>query len=64
MIITDGELEMKDDERMRRIAELRTDMQSKYRFCREFSKDTQLMATQRSVEHGEVNRSKKIHGLN
>lgn len=64
MVITSGELEMKDDERIRRIDGLRAGMESKYRFCRSFADDINQLAMQRMTEQREVNRSKRIFGLN
>ena len=63
MVITSGKLEMKDDERLRRIDNLYTDMQDKYSFCSSFSDDMNILSVQRLAEQIEINRSKIINGL-
>jgi hypothetical protein len=63
-VITSGELEMKDDERMRRIEKLRANMEGQYRFCRSFADETGQLVMQRKVEQLEIDRSGKIFGLN
>ncbi len=63
LIITSGELEMKDDERIKRIDLLHADMQSKYAFSSSFSEDMGLLSVQRLGEQIEINRSKVLNGL-
>lgn len=60
MILTDGNLEMKDDERMKRIDRLYTDMQDKYSFSSSFSEEMGVFSAQRLSEQVEVDMSKKI----
>jgi hypothetical protein len=62
-VITNGELEMKDDERLRRIDRLYADMQDKYTFCSSFSEDMALLSMQRLGEQLEINRSKILNGI-
>lgn len=62
-IITSGELEMKDNERLTRIDKLYTDMQDKYTFCFVMSEDMALLAAQRMGEYREIQKSKIINGL-
>lgn len=62
-IITSGELEMKDNERLTRIDKLYTDMQDKYTFCTVMSEDMALLAAQRMGEYGEIEKSKLINGI-
>lgn len=62
-IITDGDLEMKDDERMKRIDKLYADMQDKYSFTSSFSNEMGILSAQRLSEQVEINMSKKINGL-
>lgn len=63
MITTNGQLEMKDDERLKRIDRLYADMQDKYAFCSSFSEDMALLSMQRLGEQLEINRSKLINGF-
>ncbi|HMO60713.1 MAG: hypothetical protein QM725_07165 [Lacibacter sp.] len=62
-IITSGELEMKDNERLTRIDKLYTDMQDKYTFCTVMSEDMALLAAQRMGEYWEIQKSKLINGM-
>lgn len=62
-IITSGELEMKDNERLTRIDKLYTDMQDKYTFCTVMSEDMALLAAQRMGEYWEIQKSKLINGI-
>lgn len=63
LVTTSGELEMKDDERLKRIERLYTDVQDKYSFTCSFSEDMGLLAVQRLGEQMEINRSKIINGI-
>ena len=63
LVISSGELTMKDDERLNRIDKLYEDMQSKYGFCASFSNEMGLLAIQRFSEQMEVNQSKILNGL-
>lgn len=62
-IITSGELEMKDNERLIRIDKLYTDVQDKYTFCTVMSEDMALLAAQRMGEYWEIQKSKLINGI-
>lgn len=62
-IITPGELEMRDNERLIRIDKLYADMQDKYTFCSVMSEDMALLAAQRMGEYAEIQKSKLINGL-
>jgi len=62
-VITSGELEMKDDERIKRIDKLYIDMQNKYGFCAHFSNEMAILVYQRMGEQSEINRSRAIDGL-
>lgn len=57
------QLEMKDDERIRRIDDLYADMQNKYAFSASFSEEMGLLSVQRMREQHEVNLSKKLNGV-
>lgn len=63
LIITSGELEMKDDERIKRIDVLYAEMQNKWAFLSFFSEETGLLSVQRFGEKLEINRSKILNGL-
>lgn len=63
LVTTSGELEMKDDERLKRIDGLYVDVQDKYSFACSFSEDMGLLAVQRLGEQMEINRSKIINGV-
>jgi len=63
MVITSGKLEMRDDERLRRIDNLYTDIQDKYSFCSSFSDDMGILSVQRLGDQIEINRSKIINGM-
>ena len=61
--ITNGKLEMKDDERMSRIDKLHLDMQDKFTFSQSFSKEAKLMAVSRLQENKEIKISRALHNL-
>lgn len=63
LVMTSGELEMKDDERIKRINALYADMQNKYAFSSSFSEGMGLLSVQRLGEQIEINRSKILNGL-
>jgi len=62
-VITDGKLEMKDDERIARIDKLYLDMQDKFNFCNSFSNDAKLLAVSRIKEQTDVNTSRALQGI-
>lgn len=63
LVTTSGKLEMKDDERLKRIERLYADVQDKYSFTCSFSEDMGILAVQRLGEQMEINRSKLINGI-
>ena len=63
-VIADGELEMKDDERMQYIDAIYASMSDDYQFCRSFSKATALLVTARVRENNDVQTSRALHGIN
>ncbi|MFT3678662.1 MAG: hypothetical protein QM791_00230 [Ferruginibacter sp.] len=63
LIITSGELQMKDNERIKRIDGLYLDMQDKYSFCQSYSEECSVLAIQRLSEQLEINKSKQLNGL-
>jgi hypothetical protein len=60
LVITSGELEMKDDERIKRIETLWLEMQDKYAFFTSFSNEIKLLSVQRGEEQKEVELSRML----
>ena len=63
-IITDNQLEMKDDERMKRIDVLYQNMLENHTFCESFSNQVKLMSLSKANDIKEVKTSRALHGLN
>lgn len=63
LIISDGQLEMKDNERLKRIDALYADMQDKYAFSSAFSEDMAILTMQRLNEQVQINYSKILNGI-
>lgn len=63
LIITSDELQMKDDERIKRIDQLYLEMQDKYGFCQSFSDECSVLAMRRLNEQAEIQTSKKLNGI-
>lgn len=63
LVITSGELEMKDDERIRRVEKIYLDMQDKSAFTSSFTNEMSVLAIQRLTEQTELNYSKTINGI-
>lgn len=62
-LTTNGKLEMKDDERMKRIDILYLDMQDKFTFTQSFSNDAISLAASRIKEKTDVQTSRVLHGI-
>ena len=62
-VITDGKLEMKDDERIARIDKLYLDMQDKFNFCNSFNNDAKLLAVSRTKEQTDVKTSRALQRI-
>lgn len=62
-VITDGKLEMTDDERMARIEKLYSEMQEKLVFSQSFSADAKLLAASRVKEKSDVQMSRALHRI-
>lgn len=62
-LTTSGKLEMKDDERLRRIDALYNDMQDKYTFAKSFSNQTIELAAARFKEKNDVQTGRLINGI-
>jgi hypothetical protein len=63
-IITDNQLEMKDDERIKRIDAVYQNMLENYTFCESFSDQTQLISLSKAKDSKEVKTSRGLHGIN
>ena len=53
-VLSNSDFEMKDDERVKRVDHLYSDMKDKYEFTKSFSNSTQVLIAQRSKEDHEV----------
>jgi len=63
IVTTDGRLEMKDNERLRRIDKLYRDMQDQYTFSQSFGNEAKIMAAVRLQEKTEVQTGRALYGL-
>ena len=63
LVITSDELQMTDDERIKRVDQLYTDMQDKYSLCQSFSKECSVIALQRLGEQLEIKFSKQLNNV-
>jgi hypothetical protein len=62
-ITTDSGLEMKDDERLKRIDALFSSMQDSYTFVLSFGEETKLLAVQRMKEKNNVEATRTLKGI-
>jgi hypothetical protein len=62
-LITNGNLQMKDDERIKAIDKIYIDMQDKQQFARAFSNNAAGLSIERSNEENDIIISKKLNGL-
>jgi hypothetical protein len=62
-LITDGKLQMKDNERIESIDKIYVDMQDNQQFARVFSNNAAGLSIQRSNEENDIIISKKLNGL-
>ncbi len=62
-LITNGNLQMKDDERIKAIDKIYVDMKDKQQFARAFSNNAVGLSIQRSNEENDIIISKKLNGL-
>ena len=63
MVITANQVEMKDDERLKRIDKCYDDMQDKYSFCISFSEELGMLSVRRLAEQVEIDHVKILKGL-
>jgi hypothetical protein len=62
-VITDGEQQMKDDERIKRIDNLYADMQDKQVFVQSFSRSAKELSVQRRNDTYDIQIERKLNGL-
>jgi len=62
-IITDGQLEMKDDERVKRIDMIYQNMLDNYTFSESFSNQTKILAVSKAAELKEAKNSRVLNGI-
>jgi hypothetical protein len=63
MVITSGELQMKDDERINRIEKIYTDMQEKVAFLGYFGSSVFRLSKSRLHEKFEIALSQQLNGV-
>ncbi|UUC44202.1 TerB family tellurite resistance protein [Flavobacterium cerinum] len=63
-IITAGNLRMSDDERLKGIDAIFSDMEGKLNFLRQFNQNTSVLSLQRAKERKDAESIKKVYGLN
>lgn len=62
-VITDGKLQLSDDERMQRIAELHNSMWDKYQFAQSFVNDASLLSVQRQQSVNDIIISQQLYHI-
>lgn len=62
-VTTDGELEMKDDERLKRVDALYSNMQDNHTFAQSFAGEIKLLTVQRMKEKNDVQTSQLLIGI-
>lgn len=63
VVLTQGKLELKDDERLERIDILYQTMLENHSFCQDFSNQTRMLGFSRSSESRDVKTSRALQGL-
>lgn len=63
VVTTSGEIEMTDNERIKKIDVLYTDIQEKVAFAQQFSRETELLILQRNKEKSDVQVTRFIYGI-
>ena len=63
VVLTQGKLELKDDERLERIDILYQTMLENHSFCQDFSNQTRMLGLSRSSESRDVKTSRALQGL-
>ena len=62
-VTTSGQLEMKDDERLKRVDALYDDMQDRYTFIQGFFGETKLLALSRSREYRDIKSTRALNDI-
>lgn len=62
-LTSSGELEMKDDERLKRIDQLYDDMQDNYTFSQSFSNQAMVLAAARAKHRNDIRVSRALNGI-
>lgn len=63
LVITQGKLEMKDDERINRLDKVYESMKDKYQFTQSFSNQVKTLSLQKEQEERNNEASKKLYGF-
>ena len=63
MLTTDSAVSMKDDERLKRLADLNADMKDKYSFAKHFEDSIKTLALSRGRNRNDANTSKLLYGI-
>ena len=62
-VVTANELEMKDDERLKRIDAVYVSMQDKYAFATSFGDEAKVLAVQKAKDNNNVETSRSLYGI-
>jgi hypothetical protein len=62
-LVTDGKLQMKDDERLSRIDEVHVAIKDREKFVLSFSQQTKMLALQRAKEENDVKVLHRLYGI-
>jgi hypothetical protein len=63
LVISKGELEMKDDERINRLEKIFESMRDKYQFTQSFSNQVKILSLQKEQEERNNEASKQLYGI-
>lgn len=62
-LTTDTNLELKDDQRIKRIGDLHNTMMDDYAFCQNFCKEVRMLSLSKAKEKNDVKSSSSLYGL-
>jgi hypothetical protein len=62
-VITANELEMKDDERLKRIDTIYARIQDKYAFAKSFGEEAKVLAVQKAKDKENIETSRSLYGI-
>lgn len=63
MVINDGQLQLKDDERIQRIDQIYLEMQDSYEFSQSFANESKLLVISRLKEENDINKFYSLYGI-